>query len=175
MNADTITLDMNLYGAFWSKLQQLKFDIFYYDEHFKYCVSVSRCVKAGIIIITSLATGAWMNWQDISVICIICPIIIWISQVASAVVEQLPFEKRKIELRELSYELESLYIDMEMDWRSIQAMRIENENIREMLQKYTVKQTEICKHYFKDDALPQIEKIRRRADEKTFDYFENLI
>lgn len=168
-------LDQTLYNAFWFKMQQLRYDIFYYDEYFKECISISSIIKNVVVVVTSLATGAWMGRNDNKIICIVCPIIIWILQAVSAVSEKLSFENRKLELRELSTELEVLYIEMESDWRKIQALEVSNEDIRSLIQKYALRQVDISKHYFKDDALPIKEKIRAKADDLTEEYFKNLV
>lgn len=168
-------IDETLYNAFWNKLQQFKFDLYYYDEHFKRCIIVARTIKYFIIAATILATGAWMNWNSITGICVACAIMILLLQTASAVSELLPFEKRKLELRELSAELEPLYIDMEADWRKVQASEVTNEDIRALMQSYALKQANISKHYFKDDALPQKEKLWANADNLTEEYFKHFV
>ena len=174
-NVSIDKIDETLYNAFWNKFQQLRFDIFYYDEHFKNCVSISRAIKYSIVGMTSLATGAWMGWNNISGIAITCAIVIWALQALSAITEWFPFEKRKSELRELSIEFEHLYIEMESDWRKIQAVEYSDEDVRKLIQEYALKQADITKHYFKDDALPQKEKVWRKADELTEEYFKNFI
>lgn len=168
-------IEMTLYNAFWGKMQQFKFDIFYYDEHFKRCVSISRIIKYSIAAVTSLATGAWMNWNHITAIGITCGVIILLLQTFSAILEWMPFEKRKLELRELSAELESLYIEMETDWRKVQALELTNAEIRTLIHNYSSRQAEISKHYFKDDALPLKENIRTKADDLTEEYFRNFV
>lgn len=168
-------IDQSLYNAFWRKLQQSKYDIIYYDLHFKECVSISRKIKYTVVGLTSLATGAWMSWSGNAIICVLCPIIIFILQAVSAVSDLFPFENRKIELRELSTELEQLYIEMETDWRKIQALEITNESIRSLIEKYALRQADISKHYFKDDALPIKERIRTKADNLTEEYYKNFI
>lgn len=172
---EKVEVDETLYNAFWSRMQQLRFDIFYYDEHFKSCILISRIIKYSIVAVTSLATGAWMSWNYIPAICIICGVIILLLQAFSAISEWLPFEKRKLELRELSAELDSLYIEMESDWRKIQALEIPNDEIRTLIQNYALRQADISKHYFKDDALPLKEKIRTKADNLTEEYFKYFI
>lgn len=172
---EKVEVDETLYNAFWSRMQQLRFDIFYYDEHFKSCILISRIIKYSIVAVTSLATGAWMNWNHIPVICIICGVIILLLQAFSAILEWLPFEKRKLELRELSTELDPLYIEMESNWRKIQALEVPNEEIRDLIQNYALRQADISKHYFKDDALPLKEKIRAKADDLTEEYFKNFV
>ena len=167
-----VDLDERLYGVFWHKLQQSKYDLIYYSLHFNDCTRISRIIKYSIIGVTTLATGAWMNWNDIDWVRSVCAIIILISQTVSAVSEQFPYESRKLELRELLAELEPIYINMENDWRSIQNLEVSNSKIQELIQIYDKKQAEIKRHYFKEDALPESEKIRLQADEKTEEYFK---
>ena len=165
-------LDEQIYSTFWKKLQQSKFDLFYYGLHFNNCVKISRWTKYAIIGITSLATGAWMTWSAITIVGTICSIVILASQVISAISEKFPYESRKLELRELIAELEPVYLEMENDWRSIQNLKMSNSEIQETMQKYDKKQAEIKRHYFKDDSLPEPDKLRLQADEKTEEYFK---
>lgn len=165
-------LDEKLYAAFWSKLQQAKFDIVYYSLHFNRYVVVSRVIRYMIIGATSLATGTWMTWNGIPIIRKICSIAILILQAISAVSEWFPYESRKTELSEMLAELEPLYINMENDWRSIYGLKMSNPKIQEAIQSYDKRQADIKRHYFKNDALPEIEKLRIKADEKTEEYFK---
>ena len=165
-------LDTQLYNTFWRKLQQSKYDLIYYGLHFNGCMKISRWIKYAIIGITSLATGAWMTWNDIAAVGTICAIIIVAAQVVSAISEKFPYESRKLELRELIAELEPVYLEMENDWRSVQNLKMSNSKIQETIQGYDKKQAEIKRHYFKDDSLPESEKLRLQADERTEEYFE---
>ena len=113
-----------------------------------------------------------MTWSTIPVVGTICAITILVSQVISAISEKFPYESRKLELREMLDELEPLYLKMEDDWRSIQNLKMLNNKIQEAIQKYDRKQAEIKRHYFKDDALPEREKIRTQADDLTEEYFK---
>lgn len=165
-------LDEQLYNTFWKKIQQSKFELNYYGLHFNSCVDISRWIKYIIIGTTTLATGTWMTWSTIPTVGTICAIIILVSQVISAISEKFPYESRKLELREMLNELEPLYLEMEDDWRSIQNLKMSNNTIQETIQKYDRNQAEIKRHYFKDDALPEQEKIRSKADELTEEYFK---
>lgn len=98
--------------------------------------------------------------------------IILAAQVVSAISEKFPYESRKLELREMIAELEPVYLEMENDWRSIQNLKMSNRKIQETIQKYDKKQVEIKRHYFKDDSLPELDKLRLQADEKTEEYFK---
>lgn len=165
-------LNEQLYGIFWRKLQQSKFDLIYYGLHFNKCTKISRWVKYAIIGVTSLATGAWMTWNNIAAIRNICAVVILAAQVVSAISEKFPYETRKIELREMIAELEPVYFEMENDWRTIQNLKMSNSKIQEAIQKYDKKQAEIKRHYFKEDSLPESDKLRLQADEKTEEYFK---
>lgn len=165
-------LDEQLYTIFWRKLQQAKYDLIYYSIHFNECGSISRRIKYAIIGTTTLATGAWMTWSNTNIVAKICPIVILALQVVSAISEKFPYESRKLELREMIAELEPLYFEMENDWRSIRNLEKSNSKIQEAIQNYDTKQTEIKRHYFKEDSLPESDKIRLKADEKTEEYFK---
>ena len=165
-------LNEQLYGIFWRKLQQSKFDLIYYGLHFNNCTKISRWIKYAIIGVTSLATGAWMTWNNIAAIGNICAVVILAAQVVSAISEKFPYETRKLELREMIAELEPVYFEMENDWRTIQNLKMSNSKIQEAIQKYDKKQAEIKRHYFKEDSLPESDKLRLQADEKTEEYFK---
>ena len=165
-------LDEQLYDIFWRKLQQAKYDLIYYSIHFNKCISISRRIKYAIIGTTTLATGAWMTWSNTNIVAKICPIVILALQVVSAISEKVPYESRKLELREMIAELEPLYFEMENDWRSIRNLEKSNSKIQEAIQNYDTKQAEIKRHYFKEDSLPESDKIRLKADEKTEEYFK---
>ena len=164
-------LNEQLYSTFWRKLQQSKFDLIYYDVHFKKCTTISRWIKYAIIAVTSLATGAWMNWNSIAAIGNICAVVILAAQVVSAISEKFPYESRRIELREMIDELESVYFEMENDWRTIQSLKMSNSKIQEAIKEYDNEQAKIKRHYFKEDSLPESERLRLQADIKTEEYF----
>lgn len=165
-------LDMQLYALYWKKLQQSKFDLEYYGLHFNSCTTITRMIKCIVIGATSLATGAWINWNEINYVGIACAIIIWILQGFSALSELLPYEGRKLELREMNSELDPLYNQMEDDWRKIQSRKMTNKQINDLILQYDQKQADIKKHYFKNDSLPEKEKIRAKADTSTEEYFK---
>lgn len=168
-------LDEQLYNAFWSKLQQAKFDIVYFSEYFNHYTKISRDIKYIIVGATALATSVWMSWGSVSAVGTICGIVILVLQVVSAVSEYFPYESRKLELREMLAELNPLYLEMENDWRSICGLKMSNSKIQEAIHRYELKQVKIKRHYFKDDALPDNEKIRLKADEKTEEYFKYFV
>ncbi len=171
----TENLNHTVYSAFWNKLQQAKFDIVFYNLHFNRCVKILRNIKYTDVALTTLSTLAWMQWNNVEWVSTICPIIILLLQVATAVCDKFPFEQRKQELRELSNELDRLYIQMENDWMTIYNSDMTNRKIQNSIQFYSKAQAEIKDRYLKDDTLPENEKIRIRADNITQEYFNSLV
>ena len=175
MEPQNASTDFSMQNIFWNKLQQFKFDLIYYSLHFSRCTFFIRAIKyisaGGTVVVTSI----WLNWKEINTVSLICAIIIIALQALSAVSELFPFENRKQEIREMTDELDALYIIMEDDWRKITNGEYSVDEIMELIKKYENEQAQIKRHYFKDDSLPEISKIIDSATEKTTDYFKNFI
>lgn len=159
---------------FWSKLGQLKFDLTIYGLYFAQCVFWLRFIRIGSAVLTAAATGAWMGWNHIEWISIACPIVIFVLQTISAGTELLPYEKRKMELRELVDALDPLYDKMEYDWQQIVLGNFTIDEIEEKTYSYQSQKTEITRNYFKNDALPNCKRITRKAKEECDSYLSNL-
>lgn len=160
---------------FWLKLQQFKFDLIYYNLHFSHCIAVMRGIKYISAGLTTVTTGIWIQWNDVKAISTICAIVIFLLQAFSTLSELLPFDKRRDELREMVNELEPLYIKMENDWRKIANGEMTESKIFRLSNNYDYKQAAIEKHYLKTDSLTPREYIRKKADDRTEEYFKNFI
>lgn len=156
---------------YWKKLCQLKFDLVYYGLHFSRCVKIVRWGKIAITGLTAITTGAWMNWNDIAWLRVTCPITIFVLQVFLAVTELLPFEDRKIDLRELIDLLDPLYRDMENDWKSIVIGKYTIEEIEEKYTNFQTKNDDIKARFLRNDSLPKLENLYKKAKEETDIYF----
>lgn len=161
--------------CFWNKLQQIKFEIIYYNLHMAECVKISRLIKIISICLTVLSTSLLLGFYNILTIRIVCAIIIVIVPIFNALSENLPYEKRAIELREMSVEYNRVYNVMETDWRKIANGEISYGDINLLIQDYDIKFSEIDAHYFKNDALPDNKKVEEKANQKAEDYFKNLV
>lgn len=159
---------------YWSKLGQLKFDLILYGKHFASCVFWLRFIRIGTAVLTAAATGAWMGWSDIAWIKVLCPIAIFVLQIINAGTELLPFESRKLELRELIDALEPLYDQMEYDWQMIALGHLTAEEIEQKTFEYQSRRTELGKHYFKNDALPENPKLTQKAKAEADTYLKNI-
>lgn len=159
---------------YWSKLCQLKFDLIYYGKHFSRCVFWLRFIRIGTAVLTAAATGAWIEWNDIKWISLICPIAIFILQIINAGTELLPFDGRKLELRELIDALEPLYNKMEYDWQMIALGKYTNEEIEKLVFDYQDKKIELSKPFFKNDSLPSKKGITQKAKKEADEYLLSL-
>ncbi len=171
MNNQTNDVEKEYY---WKKLCQFKFDLVYYGLHFTRCVNWIRWWKISIAVLTALSTGAWMTWNDVSWITIVCPIIIFVLQVISAGSELLPFDDRKIDLREMIDLLDPLYLSMEENWESIVAGKYTVEEIDAKCHDFQAKINDIKSRFLRNDSLPQLKDLLRKATTETNKYFESM-
>ena len=169
-----IAYDITMQETYWHKLTQFKFELNYYSLHFSLCVKIIRWLRVSSATLTALATGAWMNWNDIPAVRVFCAIAILVLQAISAGVELLPYDKRKQEIREMINSLAPIYDAMEEDWVKISDGQFTKEDIRKKTYEYTEKKREIEKYFFKEDVLPEKKKIEEKAEKDTAAYFNTL-
>lgn len=160
---------------FWKKMCQLKFDLTYYGLCFSRCVSLVRIRKSTFAFLTALFAGAWMEWSDNYWISHICPIAMFILQVISAVIEFLPHDDRQIELREMMELLEPVYRKMENDWVSISIGEYTVEEIKELTTMHQARIDDVKSRFFRNDSLPQYEKMTKQAISETNKYYEEAM
>ncbi len=172
---DKTVNNLMIQREFWKNLQQFKFDINYYNIHFSSSVNIIRRVKYADCGLTTLFTGAWMTWNTIKWVSALCAGGIVVLRVLSVINELLPYSKRASEIREMTNELDKLYIEMENTWMQIANGELTKQEIIEQNNQYKNKQLEIKTHYFKEDFLPERKRIVKKATKKTAKYFELLI
>lgn len=169
-----IDLDTKTQETYWHKLTQFKFDLIYYSFQFSSCVKIMRLLRISSAALTALATGAWMNWNELSPVRVTCAIIILLLQAISAGAELLPYDRRKQEIRELLNLLGPIYDEMEADWVKISDGQFTKEEIQNKTYEYTGRWRDIHQHFFKDDTLPENEKLEKKASEETSAYFKMM-
>lgn len=170
----TSEINMTAQKMFWNNLQQFKFDLFYYNNHYKKCISILRGIKYIVSGLTAVSTGVWITWSSISPIPIICTIIILALQAFNAISDYLPFAQRKDELRDLTNDLDPLYIEMESTWRRIVEGELSTTEINQSVYDFAHKRLQIEKNYLKNDFLKEHKKIVDKTEKQTQDYFDNL-
>lgn len=160
--------------TFWNRMQYLKYDIIYFTLHFNRCVKISKAIKYVITAMTAISFGLLMGFSSNGKVVLFCGIIGIVLQILNALSDQLPFEARKNELRELSNHLDALYNDMESDWLKIANGEIYYEEIGNKIKFYISRNTEIQSNYLKNDFLPEKARMKKLADEKLEEYFKKL-
>ena len=166
--------NLKIQQVYWNKMYQFKFDLIYYSLYFNLCVSIMRLIKYISVGLTVLVTGIWMNWYNIQSVSVSCAIVILIIQAFNALSELFPFDNRKLEIREMSNELDNVYLQMEADWLKISDGELTITEITSLIQTYAKKRADIEKHYFKNDSLPYNKRIDNHANDKVESYFKNF-
>ncbi len=166
--------NLKIQQVYWNKMYQFKFDLIYYSLYFNLCVSIMRLIKYISVGLTVLVTGIWMNWYYIQSVSVSCAIVILIIQAFNALSELFPFDNRKLEIREMSNELDNVYLQMEADWLKISDGELTITEITSLIQTYAKKRADIEKHYFKNDSLPYNKRIDNHANDKVESYFKNF-
>lgn len=157
---------------FWNYLQQFKFDLYYFNNHFESCVVKLRCIKyivTGITVISAILLIIWPTSQGLTVV---CSIVVIILQALNAFSDIFPFNNRKDELRDLCRELEFLYIEVENTWKKIAEGELMISEIEKSILEYKKRRHEIEINYFKNDFLKEEKKIVDKSNKQTQRYFE---
>ena len=159
---------------FWNKMCTLKRDILLYEAFFSRSVLIARLIRVGTAILTALATGIWMNWNDVSWISQVCSIVIVFLPAICAGAELLPYESRKLDLREAIALLNPVYLEMESVWHSISRSEIVGKQIDDQTQVFQNRINEIKNGFLKHDSLPRNEKIENKANTEADEYLKNF-
>lgn len=164
-----------LQEAFWFKLQQFKFDLFYYCNHYKKCVAILKWIKYIVVGLTTASTLAWIEWSEISSVPKICSAVIIALQVFNAISDFLPFSNRKDELRDLTNDLDPLYIEMESTWRRISNGELSLPDVEHSIDNFARKRLQIEKNYLRNDYLKEYKKMIEKTENQTREYFDALL
>lgn len=155
---------------YWNKLTQRKYALCYFNAHFSRCVKIDRSIKIFCAIASSSAIAAWVAWQNLN---FWWGLIIVTSQVVTAVNEILPYKKRIQELSDLRSELTPIYNNMEKSWHDVANGSLTEDEINELCYYYIEQWNQIDDKYFKSDALPEITKCEKIAENEKNIYFKN--
>lgn len=165
--SENAVVNTQIQNHFWNKLTQFKFDLVLYSLYFSECVTYIRLIKITCLTLSAIFTGIWMNWGDNQTIKVICAVAIFVLQIANTLSENLPFENRKKELRELELLQEPIYTEMESDWFRIVNGDFTHKEIEDKLVDYERKRRDIKQHYFREDAIPRRKRIEDKARAET--------
>ena len=159
---------------FWKDLQQFKFDLFYYGNHYQKCIVKVKCVNYILTSLSAIAALIWKFWSNFSAMPRICLIVIIVSQLFTAFSNHFPFNNRKEELRELTNDLDPIYIEMECIWRKIAEGEMTITEINSAIDDFASRRLQIEKNYLKNDCLKEQRKIINKTEKQTQDYFSKF-
>lgn len=92
----------------------------------------------------------------------------------NAVSDLFPFNQRKDELRDLTNDLDPLYIEMESTWRKIAEGELTTPEINRSIDDFANKRLQIERNYLKNDFLKEQKKIVEKTEKQTKEYFDTF-
>ena len=161
---------MNMKDQYWYLMYQKKKQVFYLDYYLAEYVFIKRVLKAILVLGSS---GALATWAYSGKHPLICGAIIAFSQVISTVYEILPYKRRITDMSSLKAAWDSVYLLIESDYFYVDSDQRSDEEINDLIKKYNETWNSIDDKYFKDDALPELNRISKKANIKTKNYFAN--
>lgn len=156
-------------NRYWSSMTEKKYNLFYIQLHFNKVVMVNRAIKIIMAIASCSSIAAWTIWQQYAYV---WGVIIAVSQVIGAINEFLPYQKRIEELSNLESEWSVVFLSMEKKWYSVANGKLTDNEINDLLFEFENDWNIISDKYFKEDALPQVEKYQKIANEQMVEYIK---
>ena len=156
-------------NRYWKKMMHLKYEITYFSLYFTKCVKFLQRTKMGLAILSSAAIAAWAHFANLA---ILWGALIALSQVAGAIIEILPIQKRISELSSMIGQLSLLYVDMESKWNDVYSGNYSEEEINRVLYEFENKKTLIDNKYFSDDSFEKDEDIKKQAENELARYVD---
>jgi len=158
-------------GRFWTSLTQKKYEIYFFEEHRRRCLSIEWWINLCTALAASGSLAVWFIDNNYAKV---YASIIVISEIVKVVQPYLPFQNRITELNEAISRLDIIYEDMENTFFSFNDETTEDE-INNKCSEYEKKWLDCTDRYLKKDDLEQEnEEINNIAKKKRDAYFKNL-
>jgi len=155
---------------YWKQLIELKVTALYtrlYRDLLGRRVALVATVRA---IASSASIGVWAVWKQYP---LVWGGIIALSQVADAVKDVFPINKKQKSASELTIALDRIFIDAQFEWEGIFAGKLSDEQIAGRLRKLRRLQHDTESHHFKE-GLPHRKTLQRAAEEEATGFFDNV-
>ncbi len=153
---------------YWSCMTQMKYNQIYLKHHHRLNANIVRIISAIQMVI---GTGALCFLQNTALEKILF-ISLACSQILSAVKPYLPYEKRLSELGKGIALLAELYSEIELQWNDVCSGKISENEAAKLATEYKRKWDKIDSSMLKEDSLPNIKKIRDKANAEKDVYFK---
>lgn len=155
---------------YWRYMVQVKAWTYYLDLYQEDSYKWDRIINIFSAVVSSTSIAAWAIWQEFS---FVWSIIIAVSQVLNAIKSFLPYNTRQKAAMSFLEDLKVLYNKIEYNWFKVSDGELTEEEINELLFSFKNEYTNTENKNLKEGNLPDNEKLRKIADQKTDYYFKN--
>jgi hypothetical protein len=155
---------------YWNQMYQLKVAALYirlYRDHLGKWVTGLAALKA---IASCAGIAAWVIWKEYA---FVWGAIIAASQVADALKDVFPFAKKHKAACELAMVLDSIFIDIQLEWESIFSRRYTEDEMMLRLHRLRKSQFNAEKQHFPDGLATRV-ALFDRATQEAWDYFRAI-
>jgi len=157
---------------YWKTLARLCYGTYYYDEHFRFCVTFDRTLRILLAVITASSVASWKIWEQYA---LLWSIIIGASQLLLIISAILPYKDRITILNELRPKLSALYIDMENQWRDVKSGELDPDKINDLITSYVNQWRKLEFKYIKGDAFPEWGLLQQKAKNESYKYIMTTV
>ena len=147
----------------WKYLVNIKFKARYTCECSKKADRYGRLYSFALALASATSIATWAIWKEIPSV---WAIIIAASQVLHVAKPYFPFIKNDKSFLEMSYDFESLYLELEKLWYSLENEKITSEEAEKLFYKFRGQEFEIEKSH-KGVHCPEIQKWINKITETT--------
>lgn len=159
---------MDMRDKYWIKLNQYKFELFYYKLYLEKNKRKERFYSTISLVISVFALGGWvlLNSHDKVFALVILGV-----QIFSVIQANLPYKGLIKEIDSLYTELSVLYNEMESNWHYIDTEQKNENEINDLLYNFINNWERVSNEYFCEANLPVDKKISKDADKEKQNYF----
>jgi hypothetical protein len=122
----------------WYSLVDVKFAALYLDECSRFAGVAGQFYSGFLALVASSSVTAWVIWDKHPGV---WAVIVGVSQVLHVLRPYVPFFKRGRDYRDISIELESLYLEYERLWYRLAKGKIDSDKAERQL--YTLREKEL--------------------------------
>ena len=159
---------MAMKERYWNNLVNKKFYLEYLGVHYRKNVVIQRVLSIILAIVSTGSLGTLFVWRKYS---LVFSTILVATQVITAAMPYLPFERRKSELEKCISTMTLLFDDLEENFYYTMN-EWDDESINSWLYNFNKKWDEVDARFLEGDSLPRRLKYIDIADVATNDYFK---
>lgn len=156
---------------YFQKMYFYKYSIYYLEAYLDKTVKKIRLWKILIAVGSSAAIACWTAWSNFAYV---WGLVVVIAQVASVILEYMPYEERKSELSKAITLKNPIFLEMEHKWDEINIDSLDDEEILNLLFKFEKKWNQTEEAVFKESSLEQNDSIKKHAEKEAQLYFKNI-